>query len=158
MRYQDIPIFTTLPDDKLMGLCIEREAAGEPYEGRVAVGTVILERVDKHDWEGKTLQEVILKPWQFSWTMDQAGLAYYEEAVHMAQNFDDTLATYKALQECYDIARGMLDGAIPRDPDLHASHCCQYLNPKTAAVTMQKWLDHGMKVVKVIGHHTFFMT
>jgi hypothetical protein len=75
----------------------------------------------------------------------------------MAANWDTAFAHLKDLQECYAIARGMIDGSILRDPDLHASHCCQYLNPKTAATTMQKWLDHGMKVIKVIGKHTFFV-
>ena len=156
MKYTDQDIFLALPDDQLMGLCIEREAAGEPYEGRIAVGTVILERVDKHDWEGKTIQEVILKPWQFSWTMEQAGATYYAEAVHIASDFAHQLTVYKALEECYEIAQGIIAGTIPRDPDLHAAHCCQYLNPITATRTRDKWLASGMKIIKTIKHHEFF--
>jgi len=156
MKYAVIPIFQALQDNQLMGLCIYCEAAGEPYEGRVAVGTVILERVDRHDWEGKTIQEVILKPWQFSWTMPEAGQAYYEKCVALADDFDVEIAKNVPLQECFDIAKGLNNGTIPRDPDLHAVKCCQYLNPSTAYPTMQKWLDHGLKVVKKIGHHSFF--
>jgi hypothetical protein len=156
MKYTDQDIFLALPDEQLMGLCIEREAAGEPHEGRVAVGTVILERVDNHDWEGKTIQEVILKPWQFSWTMEQGGKEYYAQSVAIADDFNVEIMKSKPLQECFDIAKGLIDGTIPRDPDLHAAHCCQYLNPVTAARTKDKWLASGMKIIKVIKNHSFF--
>ena len=156
MNIQDKSIFTALPDWQLMGLCIEREASGEPREGKIAIGTVILERVEHRDWDGKTIQEVILKPWQFSWTMEQAGKSYYDESVYIAAHWDEQYADDKSLKECCDIARGMLQSDIPRDPDLAAAHCCQYLNPNTAAPTLAKWLAAGMTLIKTIGHHEFF--
>jgi len=158
MKFTDKDTFEALTDQELMGLCVYCEAAGEPYEGRVAVGTAILERVDKQDWEGKTIQEVILKPWQFSWTMPEAGEAYYEKAVAMADDFNVEVMKNVPLRECFDIAKGLISGSILRDPDLHAVRCCQYLNPVTATTTKAKWLDHGMTVIKRIGHHEFFRT
>ena len=154
MRPEDKHLFTCLPDCQLMGLCIEREASGEPREGKIAVGTIILERVDHRDWDGKTIQEVILKPWQFSWTMPEAGLDYYNEAVDMALHWDETYKHNLTLVECCMIARDMLQGEIPRDKDLIG--CFQYLNPKTAANTRKKWIQAGMRPIKRIGHHEYF--
>ena len=156
MKPEDKKLFTALTDWQLMGLCIQREAGGESHEGRIAVGTVILERVDHRAWDGKTIQEVILKPWQFSWTMSEAGKDYYDESVYMAENWDDEYKNDLALVQCCIIAREMLQGEIPRDPDLAAVHCCQYLNPKVAAAIKGKWLAAGMRVIKKIGNHEFF--
>jgi hypothetical protein len=150
-------IFEALTDGQLMGLCIEREAGGEPFEGRVAVGTVILERVDHRKWDGENIHEVILKDWQFSWTMDQAGEGYYLKSVQMAQNFDNEVNFNTSLMDCYVLAQSMISGATPRDPDLAAAHCCQYLNPKVAATIKAKWLKAGMRVIKAIGQHEFFV-
>ena len=150
--------FGFLPDDQLMALCLLAEAGGEPYDGRVAVGTVILERVDHQKWSGHTIQEVILWPYQFSWT-----LMSDPERVRMAaiaKDFDGFIQTQtpdaQALGECVDIAQGLISGTIPRDPDLAASKCCQYLNPSTAEATKEKWLASGMKLIKVVKHHEFF--
>jgi hypothetical protein len=156
MKPEHARAFKLLADWQLMGLCIEREARGEPAEGKIAVGTVILERVDHRDWDGKNIHEVILKPWQFSWTMPEAGSDYYNEAVRIAENWTDEYRTRKALQDCCVIANGMLFKSIPRDRILAEAHCCQYLNPKTAAKTMAEWLAVGMTSIKVIAHHEFF--
>lgn len=154
MKPEDKYLFTKLPDWQLMGLCIEREASGEPREGRIAVGTVILERVDHRGWDGKTIREVILKPWQFSWTMPQAGLEYYQDSVEMAANWRTEYSRNTMLVECCILAREMIQGEVPRDPDLIG--CFQYLNPKTAAATRKKWIKAGMKSIKVIANHEFF--
>jgi len=58
MRQEDKQIFDSLEPWQAMGLCIEREAGGEPREGKIAVATVILERVDHRSWDGKTIKEV----------------------------------------------------------------------------------------------------
>jgi hypothetical protein len=157
MKFIDKPIFEALTDWQLLGLNIEREAGGEPREGRIAIGTITLERVDHRKWDGNTIQEVILWPWQFSWTMPEAGEDYYEVAVRIARNFDSFYALSKPLAECVAIARGLIDGTIPRDPDL--KDCFQYLNPKaskSAAKTKSKWLAAGMTIIKKIGKHEFF--
>lgn len=156
MRKEDKAIFEALTDEQLMGLCIEREAGGEPLDGKIAVGTVILERVDHRNWDGKTIKEVILKAWQFSWTMPEAGISYYEEARRIAQSWDYEYMRRPALQVSLGVAVSMLKGDIPRDTDLAAEHCCQYLNPITAAANRAKWLALGMTIIKKIGHHEFF--
>ena len=50
--------FGFLSDDKLLCLTIYAEARGEPREGKIAVGSVILERVDHRNWDGKNIKEV----------------------------------------------------------------------------------------------------
>ena len=156
MKPEHKNIFKALADWQLMGLCIEREAAGEPREGRIAVGTVILERVDHRKWDGNTIRDVILMTWQFSWTMPEAGEDYYLEAVSMAADWVTAYRDNEALRECGHIACDMLQGTIPRDPDLAAVHCCQYLNPVVAGKTRQKWIAAGMRSIKAIGNHEFF--
>ncbi len=156
MRKEDEAIFDALTDEQLFALNMEREAGGEPREGKIAVGTVVLERVDHRDWDGNTIREVILLPTQFTWTMPEYGKAYYVNAVKMAKNFEGSLITHPALAECFEIAKGMLSGKIPRDPDLAAMHCCQYLNPEVAASAKKRWERLGYQVVKTIGNHEFF--
>lgn len=60
-------IFLALTDMQIMGLCIRSEARGEPLLGQLAVAYVVLNRVAANSWFGKTIREVVLKPWQFSW-------------------------------------------------------------------------------------------
>jgi hypothetical protein len=156
-------LFFMLEDWQLMGLCIEREAAGEPRDGRIAVGTVILERVDHRDWDGKTIKEVILKPWQFSWTMPEAGEKYYSTSVEIAKNWTESYKNNKALQECCTIASGLINKSILRDPDLELAHCCEYVtgafrkhldvNP---SVKGNRWWQK-MKLLKVIAAHEFYI-
>lgn len=157
MRPEHRKIFASLADWQLMGLCIYMEASGEPREGRIAVGTVILERVNHRDWDGNDIKSVILKPWQFSWTMPEAGESYYERGVRIAEAWVDAYRGNPALQECCAIATGLLQGAIPRDADLAAVHCCQYMNPRTAEKGQEeRLLEAGMKIVKDVGRHRFY--
>jgi hypothetical protein len=172
MKPADKPIFERLALWQLFGLNIEREASGEPYAGRVAVGTVTLERVDHRTWDGRTLKEVILWPWQFSWTMPEADKAYYERAVWIASNWVEAYRTMTALQDCCLIAIGMMSRDIPRDPDVAAAHCCQYLTGHLRASMDQAWQDERdpakkeringkrwwrtMRHIKTVGAHEFY--
>lgn len=52
--------------NEIAALCIWREARGEPYEGKLGVAYTMLNRVAKQSWFGKTLLEVVTKPWQYS--------------------------------------------------------------------------------------------
>lgn len=156
MKPEHALTFRRLADWQLMGLCIYREAQGEPVEGLIAVGTVILERVDHRKWDGTNISDVILLPWQFSWTMPEAGSDYYNESYRIAASWVDEYRTRKGLRDCCAIANGLLFKSTPRDPDLAAVNCCQYLNPKVAAKTRAEWIEKGMTSIKVISHHEFF--
>ena len=163
MREEDKHWFLSLRDADLMGLCIEREAGGEPREGKIAVGTVILERVDHRDWDGKTIHEVILKRWQFSWTMPEAGKEYYEESVKIAREWVPQYMHRPTLQECVSIAQDMIDGTLPRDVDLEAAHCCEYVSgafrkhmDAHPEIKGNRWWQK-MKLLKVVGGHEFYV-
>ncbi len=47
-----------------LAMCIYFEAMGEPKAGQVAVGHVIMNRVEK---SGQSVKWIIKKPYQFSW-------------------------------------------------------------------------------------------
>lgn len=49
----------------LLARLVYAEAAGEPYEGKVAVAAVVLNRV-RSPWFPDTIAGVIYEPWQFS--------------------------------------------------------------------------------------------
>ena len=74
MKPEDRKHFADLSEARLLGLCIWAEARGEGMEGRVAVGSVVLNRV-KHGrmndpWGrryGRSVHTVIMAPYQFSW-------------------------------------------------------------------------------------------
>jgi len=140
--------FGHLSPDQNMGLTIYAEARGEIREGRIAVGSVILWRVDRRDWDGHTIQEVCLWPVQFSCYLpkdpNRPGL------VKLAQDFPAAVEKNAALNECYDIALGMLSGNIVRNVE-----ATEYINPK-AVSELPAWY-HVMKKVATIGNHEFFI-
>ena len=53
------------PDRDLLAALIHAEARGEPYQGKVAVGAVVLNRVDDPRWPD-TVEAVVLQPGQFA--------------------------------------------------------------------------------------------
>ena len=146
---QSIKDFGHLEDDEIMGLTIFAEARGEPREGRIGVGSTILNRVDHRDWDGTTIMSVCLWPYQFSCYLP--GDPNRNALVAFAGNFKTSCQRVKSLMGCYEIARGMALGAIPRN-----TTALQYLNPLAAAKTKEKWLAAGMKVVMKIGGHEWF--
>lgn len=70
-----------------MALNIYYEASGEPYEGKLAVATVTMNRVE-HPGYPHTVCGVVFQPWQFSWTMFPrnpiSNLERYREAKNIA--------------------------------------------------------------------------
>jgi N-acetylmuramoyl-L-alanine amidase len=114
--------FSHLADDQLLGLCIDREARGQPEAGRIAVGSVVLNRVQwgkKHKGWGKlygnTIATVILAPDQFSWTIPNLRDHNYLGALEISKDFDDALVDPihgDWLEECFRQAQGLISGEI----------------------------------------------
>ena len=142
-------IFSGLTEAQIMALTIYGEARGEPYEGKVAVGSVILERVEHRDWDGKTLHEVCLMPYQFSCFLPAD--PNFKALKLIAGDWGTKIARSKVLSECYAITSGLLDGTIPRTPEIAAAHCCQYKTRRATAAWAKK-----MKVILTIGQHEFY--
>ncbi|GAB6875459.1 cell wall hydrolase [Thermaerobacter litoralis] len=79
---------------RLLAQMIEAEAAAEPYEGKVAVGAVILNRV-RSPLFPDTVEEVIFQPWQFEpilngWFWREPSPASWRAARDAARGVDPT--------------------------------------------------------------------
>ena len=114
-------------DVALLARVINAEARGEPYQGQVAVGAVIMNRVESAEFPN-TIAGVVYQKGQFSSVTDgQINKAFENEA-----------QVKKAAQEAYN-------GSDPTNGALF------FYNAKT---TKSKWL-YTRPTLKVIGKHTF---
>ena len=114
-------------DIQLMARAINGEARGEPYEGQVAVGAVILNRVRSSSFPN-TIAGVIYEPGAFTAVADG------QINVPIAENS----TVYKA-------ARDALNGWDPTGGAIY------YFNPDTAT---NKWI-WSRPLIKQIGKHRF---
>ena len=116
---------TNTSDIQLMARAINGEARGEPYEGQVAVGAVILNRV-KDSRFPNSISGVIYEPGAFT--------AVSDGQINAALSEGSTV--YKAAQDA-------LNGWDP------TGGCVYYFNPATAT---NKWI-WSRPLVKTIGKH-----
>ena len=114
-------------DLQLMARAINGEARGEPYEGQVAVGAVILNRVKSPKFPN-TIAGVIYQSGAFT------ALSDGQINVPIAENS----TVYKAAQDA-------LNGWDP------TNGCLYYFNPDTAT---SDWI-WSRQIVKKIGKHNF---
>lgn len=120
------------------------EARGEGFNGMVAVGWVIRNRVNDgkaKSWWGEGYVGVCQKPWQFScWNKNDPNSAYLrgEKAIPAAQ-FDLAIQAAKAV----------IDGTLP-DPTGKAT---SYYS--TSMKVAPDWAAQGTKTVQ-LGHHLFY--
>lgn len=114
-------------DLQLLARAINGEARGESYEGQVAVGAVILNRV-KHSSFPNTIAGVIYQPGAFTAVSDG----------QINVPIDEKSTVYKAAQDA-------LNGWDPTDG------CIYYFNPDTAT---SSWI-WSRPIVKKIGKHNF---
>ena len=114
-------------DIQLLARAINGEARGEGYEGQVAVGAVILNRV-KHPDFPNTIAGVIYEPGAFTAVSDG----------QINHPIDETSTVYKAAQDA-------MNGWDP------TNGCVYYFNPNTAT---NKWI-WSRPLIKTIGKHRF---
>ena len=115
----------TNSDLYLLAKLIHSEARGEPYEGQVAVGAVVLNRVEDPNFPN-TLEGVIYQPWAFT-------------ALHDGQfDLEPNSTAYQAAQDAFN----------GWDPTYG---CVYYYNPQTAT---SSWIFSRTTVV-TIGRHVF---
>ena len=114
-------------DLQLMARAINGEARGEPYEGQVAVGAVILNRVKSSQFPN-TIAGVIYQPGAFTAVADG----------QINKPIDEGSTVYKAAQDA-------MNGWDP------TGGCIYYFNPSTAT---NKWI-WSRPLVKTIGKHRF---
>ena len=118
---------TNTSDVQLMARAINGEARGEPYEGQVAVGAVILNRV-KDSRFPNSISGVIYQPGAFTAVSDG----------QMNVTISEGSTVYKAAQDA-------INGWDP------TSGCVYYFNPSTAT---NKWIWSRPMTV-TIGKHRF---
>ena len=118
---------TSTSDIQLMARAINGEARGEPYEGQVAVGAVILNRV-KDSRFPNSISGVIYQPGAFT--------AVSDGQINAAISEGSTV---------YNAAQDAINGWDP------TSGCVYYFNPNTAT---NKWI-WSRPLVKTIGKHRF---
>ena len=114
-------------DEQLLARAINGEARGEPYEGQVAVGAVILNRVASSSFPN-TISGVIYQPGAFTAVSDG----------QINVPIDPKSTVVKA-------ARDALNGWDP------THGCLYYWNPATAT---SKWI-WSRKIIMKIGKHNF---
>ena len=112
-------------DYRLLARIISAEARGESYEGQVAVGAVILNRVE-HPSFPDTISGVVYQPGAFSCLYDG--------------QFDKPVA-----DSAYSAARDALNGVDPSGGAIY------YFNPSTAT---SKWI-WSRPAITTIGNHIF---
>ena len=112
---------------ELLARAIHGEARGEPYTGMVAVGAVILNRVDSPNFPSTI-----------------AGVVYQKGAFTAV---DDGQINLTPNQTAYNAARDALNGWDPTGGALY------YFNPNTAT---NKWI-WSRPLTVVIGKHRFCM-
>ena len=123
-------IYLTKDDLDLMAKIVYAESKGEPYEGKVAVASVILNRVLSPGFPN-SIKEVILQPQAFSCV------------VNGEINVVPT-------QECYDAVYDAIEGNDPTNEALF------FYNPDIATCTWMQAVEK--KDSKTIGQHLFFNT
>lgn len=138
------PPFDHLSETQIMALTIYGEARGESTDGKIAVGSVILNRVKRNGWMGHSIREVCLKPYQFSCFLHND--PNFKKLVHIADMWDFEMEQNPALNDCYGIADGLCEGRIEKT--VSATHY------KTV-VCNASW-ERGMKKVATIGNHDFY--
>lgn len=114
-------------DEQLLARAINGEARGEPYQGQVAVGAVILNRTRDSRFP-KTVAGVIYQPGAFTAVSDG----------QISVPIDPNSTVVKA-------ARDALNGWDP------TNGCLYYWNPATAT---SKWI-WSRKILKKVGKHNF---
>lgn len=110
---------------ELLARVIHAEARGEDFAGQVAVGAVVLNRVEDHRFPN-TIHEVVYQPGAFT--------AVIDKQIHLDPN-----------QSAFRAAEAALNGEDPTDGAIY------YYNPRTAT---DRWIK-TRPVVKTIGNHTF---
>lgn len=125
------------PEDICMAQNIYHEARGEPYEGKVLVAQVTLNRVKARRWKD-TVCDVVYERYQFEWVGNRAFMNMGSERER------------DSFMESLDIAIKALDGELD-DISKGANH---YYNPK--GVKVEPSWPAKMQLVMVVGNHKFY--
>ena len=128
-RNTEVKPFDNFDEIDVLASIISAEALGEPYLGKLAVGSVVLNRVESSNFPS-TIREVVFQKNQFHGTKSPL---------------------YKrADKDCYLAAKEVVQG-------LRTTRALYYANLETA--TNRSWIKYIKKrypISEKIGNHTFF--
>lgn len=142
-----------IPDNILAAITIYQEAAGEPYEGKLAVAEVIRNRMTRRYSSDGSVAGTVLRAWQFSgWNTDAGPVR-----IKSLQVDGDNLIVRQCLAawtEATEMRTDSVKGAV------------LYLNPETAlkqAGVLPEWARDGddhravnaSLVLATVGRHVF---
>lgn len=133
-KIKDMPKLVPVIDEKelkCMTQNIYYEASSESYEGKLAVATVTMNRVE-HPSYPQTVCEVVFQPWQFSWTMFERNPISDEKYAEIEQIAFEVIYEGKRLES---IRNSM------------------YYHNQTVS---PKW-SRAMFPIRQIGEHTFYV-
>ena len=127
-KHDNQQLYITGEDIELMAKLVSAESIGEPYDGKVAVASVVLNRTLDPSFPN-TIKDVIFQKKAFS-------------CVRNGQ------INANANQDCYNAVYDAIKGHDPTNQALF------FYNPSTATCN---WMKQTPKFNKTtIGHHTFF--
>lgn len=122
-----------MTDKDLLALCVWRESRGESYLAKLGVAYVIRNRASQSKWWGKSIREVILKPYQFS--------SFNNNDV----NFDKFPDTYDpSFIECSNVATHALEGTEP-DPTSNST----FYFDKSLDAKPPKWAESYVHTIDI---------
>ena len=148
-------------------LCLYEEARNQPYEGRVAQPTVLLNRarlqhcckpvivINGVSRPIPLIVDAVIWPVQFSWTLETD--PEHADSLLLAKILATGRMGDQVLSDCYDLFSCLKTGKLPLDQDLVRANCVEYLNPEACPDAYQERLDHCMKVLKRIKDHVFLV-
>lgn len=146
-----------MTDSEVTGLTIFGEARGEQTEGRIAVASVIRNRLRDGRW-GDSYEKVCLAKAQFSCWGQSGGGANYNTLQAIAKGLIDPTAAPKmsdyeadVLRECFWIADGLMTNQF-RSRVGAATH---YLTASLFRMDPPKWAK-GKTPLLAVGQHVFF--
>ena len=123
-------VVLTLDERNLLERLVEAEAGDEPYEGKLAVATVVINRMQYSEWCPDTIHGVIYQKNQFS--------PVNNGTIHNTPSEE----SIKAVSEVID------EGYRSFGPEI-----LFFLNPKIAT---DKWIIDNKTFVSIIGQHHFY--
>lgn len=133
-------------DVQILARTIYGEARGEYNKlqgglaALMAVGNVVMNRLQQDSWYGATVQEVCQKPWQFScWNIRDANFKLLQPEIIMDPNFSI----------CLEVAERIISGQWP-DLTAGADHYHTVTMP-----IIPRWAE-GIKPKRQIGQHLFY--
>jgi len=157
----DLVAWVRASEGRVLALTLYGEGRGEPIEGRIAIGSVIRNRVRRR-FRGTTYAEVCFWPWQFSCWKEGGGAANHAHLVAVVSALkhggpppwsDVERAIYD--ETCW-VASGLTEGFIR---DRVRGSLFYYAPAAMPGGTRPEWAERDGKPIPplaVVGRHHFF--